>query len=189
AIGGFLLRKLTKTHVQQFLNALGEKKSRLDKTKRLSPSTVKYIRGILNGALEQAVESRLISHNPVERTKTAKREPRKIDPVTPEAALALLDAVRGSRLGALFVVYLYMGLRCSEAIGLRWTDVSFEARTLRIDGQLKRVAGELVFVSKPKTASSRRTLSIPEPALVALREWRTSQLEERMLLGRDWEDN
>src|SRR5262249_38653407 len=50
-------------------------------------------------------------------------------------------------------------------------------------------AGELVFVSKPKTASSRRTLSIPEPALVALREWRTSQLEERMLLGRDWEDN
>jgi integrase len=49
-----------------------------------------------------------------------------------------------------------------EALGLRWSDVDLDARTLRVNRQLQRIreGGRLVF-SESKNAS-RRTLELPQ---------------------------
>ena len=57
------------------------------------------------------------------------------------------DAARGSKFEALYVLSLTTGLRMGEALGLRWSDIDFHAKTLRVSRQLQRVrdGGGLVF--------------------------------------------
>jgi len=71
-----------------------------------------------------------------------------------------------------------------EALGLRWSDIEFDAKTLRVNRQLQRMrrdgekSGTLVF-SDPKNAS-RRTIDLPQRAIEALRSHRKRQLEEQL---------
>ena len=90
-----------------------------------------------------------------------------------------LDAARGQKYEALYVLSLTCGLRMGESLGLKWSDINLEAGTLRVNRQLQRIrqGGGLVF-SEPKNAS-RRTIELPQRALEALISHRKRQLEER----------
>jgi len=101
-------------------------------------------------------------------------------------ATGLLEAVRGDRLEALFTVALALGLRQGEALGLRWPDIDLEAGTLSVQRSLQRVNGEWLS-PEPKTTRSRRTVPLPGPVTVALREHRARQLVERLRLGAAWQ--
>jgi integrase len=88
----------------------------------------------------------------------------------------------------LYVLSLTVGLRMGEALGLRWSDIDFDAKTLRVSRQLQRVrdGGGLVF-AEPKNAS-RRTVDLPQRAVEALRSHRKRQMEERLRAGSEWQD-
>ena len=94
--------------------------------------------------------------------------------------------MKGDRLEAVFQVGLALGLRQGEALGLTWTDIDLDAGTLSVRQTLQRVRGEWTF-SEPKTTKSRRTIPLPEPVALALREHRGRQLEERLRAGPAWE--
>ena len=96
--------------------------------------------------------------------------------------LALLGAIRGDRLEALFGVALALGLRQSEALGLRWSDVDLEEGSLSIQRIIQRVNSEYRFFD-PKTPRSRRTLARPGPIITTLRSHHSRQLEERLWMG------
>ena len=81
---------------------------------------------------------------------------------------------------------LACGLRQSETLGLRWSDVDVDAGTLSIQRTLQRVNGVFTFFP-PKTARSRRTIAMPAPVAAALRQHMKRQLEERLLMGEAWE--
>jgi integrase len=108
-----------------------------------------------------------------------------IQPITPEQARQFLEAIKGNRLEALFTVALSLGLRRGEALGLRWQDIDFEKRTLRVHQSLARINKKLVL-SEPKTKSSRRILDLPATLAARLKEHRTRQLEDRMAVGTRW---
>jgi integrase len=188
ALGHTRLGKLAGQHVQRFLNQLAEKESATVKGQKLSPRTVAYNRTVLRMALTVAVEWRLIQNNPAAiRVRLAKVERRKVEPMSVEERQALIKAVEGDRLSALFSVLLFVGLRKGEALGLHWQDIDFEGRKLRVRLQLQRINKALVL-TVPKTEKSQRELTIDERALAALREHRTRQLEERMAAGSVWQD-
>ena len=65
-------------------------------------------------------------------------------------------------------------------MGMRWSDVDLDAKTLRVSRQLQRVrdGGGLVF-SEPKNAS-RRTVDLPQRTVEALRSHRKKQAEEEV---------
>ena len=104
-------------------------------------------------------------------------------PLTPDAARRILEAVKGDRLEALFTVALALGLRQSETLGLRWSDVNVDAGTMSIQRTLQRVNRAFTFFP-PKTTRSRRTIAMPSPVAAALHQYMKRQLEERMLLGK-----
>ncbi len=95
--------------------------------------------------------------------------------------------MRGLRLLGLCPEHDPRRLRRGEALGLRWTDVDLDTSTLKVRTSLQRVDGRLQLV-EPKTARSRRTIALPQSAIIALRHHRVRQLQERLLAGQRWHD-
>ena len=129
-------------------------------------------------ALGKAVELHLTPRNPAASARPPEIRQEEITPLDAEQARALLEAAKGDRFECLYVLSLTCGIRMGEALGLKWSDVDFEAGTIRVHCQLQRMrnCGGLVF-SEPKNAS-RRTVDLPQRAVEALRRHRERQAEE-----------
>lgn len=154
----------------------------------LSPRRVAYIRAVLRRALGQALKWNLVSRNVATLVDPPRQVRHEISPLSPDECQRLLVEVRGDRLEALFVVALATGARQGELIGLRWSDLDLDAGTLTVRrARAMQADGSLGF-SEPKSEKSRRTISLPAIALVALRAHRLRQLEERLGLGPNWRD-
>lgn len=180
ALGGVPLAKLTPQRLQAFFNAkLGA---------GLSPRSVHHLRAILCAALADALKWGLVARNAASLVEPPRVRQEEVRPLSPLEAQALLDAVRGDRLEALYSVALALGLRQGEALGLRWEDVDLDAAVLSVRRSLQRIDGTFQFV-EPKTARSRRTLALPDVAVTALRAHRTRQLEERLAAGPLWHEH
>jgi len=78
----------------------------------------------------------------------------------------LLAAAKSHRLGAMIVLAIVTGMRQGELFALRWTDVELPRRTLSVVRSTQEVSGEITFV-EPKTASSRRRITVPRIAVDA----------------------
>jgi integrase len=179
ALGKKALVKLSPQDAQRFLN---------DKLKSgLSARTVRHINDTLRCALNVALRWGLVSRNVATLVGPPRIQRKEIRSFTPEEAKTFLETIKGDRLEALFSVALSLGLRQGEALGLRWQDVDFDARTLRVNYAIQRIEGRLQMV-EPKTERSRRVLPLPETVLSALRTHRSRQLEERLLLGSHWQE-
>ena len=154
--------------------------------KGASPRTVEHCRAVLRNALHHAMRHSLVGRNVAALADAPPVPTREIAPLTPSAARRVLQAVRGDRLEALFTVALASGLRQSETLGLRWSDVNVDAGTLSVQRTLQRVNGAFTFFP-PKTARSRRTIAMPAPVASALLQHMKRQLEERTIMGESWE--
>jgi integrase len=179
AIGRIALERLQPTDVQSLINA---------KTKDgLSPKSVRYVLGTLRTALNQALRWGYISRNPAALVDGPRVERYDFQPFSVEEARRLLATAKGDRLQALYSVALTLGLRQGEALGLRWQDIDFSAGTLTVRKQLQRVDGQFQLV-EPKTARSRRTLALPDVAVLELEDHRDRQRGERAAALDKWKD-
>lgn len=116
---------------------------------------------------------------------------REVKVLSPAEARALLDAARGARNEALYVLALHTGLRQGELLGLKWTDVDMAGETgrLSVRRSLKKVEGGLAFGS-PKNRASRRGVPLNRTAAAALVDHRRRQNEERLRApGEAWGDH
>jgi integrase len=87
-----------------------------------------------------------------------------------------------------FTVTVALGLRQGEILGLSWRDIDFETGVLNVRHALQRVNGKLIKV-EPKSASSRRPITLPAVAISVLCAHRMQQEQERQLSGSDWQDS
>ena len=74
------------------------------------------------------------------------------------------------------------GARRGELAALTWADIDFDAATIRIEKSLEQTVGRLA-VKSTKTRAGCRTISLPEFAVLALRDHRRKILELRLVLG------
>jgi integrase len=174
SLGRVKLKALTPVHVRTFY------REKLDGG--LSSATVRKMHGVLQKALDQAVSDGLIPRNAAKGIRLPQGKKKEIRPLSPDEARALLDAARGDRLEALYVLAVSTGLREGELLALRWEDVDLEAAVLRVSRTLTRNGGK-VSVGPPKTKNSRRTVGLTDGAVEALGEHLTQQLEEMESVG------
>lgn len=106
----------------------------------LLPATVRTNLGVLRAVLNAAVEADLIGRSPVRGIRLAKPVPPDRPMLTPEELLRLADAI-GPRYRGLVLVGGTLGLRWSEAIGLRVADVNFLGRSITGDPDDRRGRG------------------------------------------------
>lgn len=97
----------------------------------------------------------------------------------------MLSAAHGNRLEAIYVVAIHTGLRRSELLGLKWTDVDLDAGFLSV----QRSLGTDGTFNPPKRNKSRCTVKLTGQAAEALNSQRARQNEERLRLGSLWEDH
>jgi integrase len=161
-IGKKKLARLTVRDVRLMVDAMraDEKNARL----------VQYVHATLRSALEHACREELILRNVARLVRIETPTPlNPREPLMVQEARKLLATVNGHRLEALWVILLMLGLRRSEACALRWDDIDFAARTLRIARSVQRVDGRLQEMST-KTRRSNRTVPLPPRCLHALAE-------------------
>ncbi|HSH61053.1 MAG TPA: site-specific integrase [Acidimicrobiales bacterium] len=89
------------------------------------------------------------------------------------------------RLGALWSLMVSTGLRRGEALGLRWEDVDLHADRLSV----VQTASNRAYLSEPKTATGRRSVSLHPEVVLALARHRLRQDEERHLVGSAWQES
>lgn len=142
-------------------------------TTKVAPSTVRTNVGVIRAVFNGAVETDLISRSPLRAVRLAKGVPRDRPVLTPDQLLQLADAI-GPSFRALVLVAGTLGLRWSEAVGLRVTDVNFVDSTITVTQTLAEVGGRLE-VAPAKSRSSLRTLSVPSFLLEELADHLAAQ--------------
>lgn len=174
AIGRVRLKGLTPAHVRSL------KREKLDEG--LSPRTVQYILQTLSKALQQAMWDGLIPRNVADAVTAPRPDAEEIVPLDREQVRALLEAARGERLEALFILALATGMRRSELLGLKWRDLDVSDKRLSV----RRTYGVDGY-GEPKSKKSKRSIKIGPATMAALSAHRQRQNEERLAFS-DWQD-
>jgi integrase len=134
---------------------------------------------------------------------------KEIDPLTREEARAILDTTGRRRNCARWSVALALGLRQGEALGLLWSDIDLDRRSLTIRQALQRQparhgcnsscgrkrtadcpqrqGGGRTLV-EPKSRNSRRTIALPPQLTDALRRHKAAQKTDQLRAGTEWID-
>ena len=156
-----------------------------DLHQKLAPRTIKHIHRVLHRAFGHATKWGLLKRNIVTLLDTPKV------PMTEAAALQLAEIPallaglkeKGRTLYPITVVALGTGMRRGELCALRWQDLDLDGATLRVERSLEQTRrGGLRFKS-PKSARSRRTISLSTVVVAELRTHWHAQQEHRLALG------
>lgn len=117
------LRDVKPIHIQLFVTSLsGFSKSLQEKCIR-----------IVKAVFRSAVDNGLIPRSPVSSEVRATAEgPAEEEPLTDEQAVALLNAVDGTRAYMFCLLALSCGMRRGEILGLMWDDIDFEENVIRV---------------------------------------------------------
>lgn len=182
-IGNTPLVKLTPFQLNEMYAVLSEK--------GFSSTTVRYAHRTVKQALEQAVKLDILARNVAQLASPPRAEKHEMIFLSREEAKRLLDAAKGTRLEAMWVLALSTGMRLGELLALQWSGVNFKQGLVSITKTLQRRPtrhGGLT-PKKAKTVSSRRTIPITPEAVVALKQHKSRQAQERLKAGPIWVDN
>lgn len=181
-IGGIKLADLTAEDIDRLLLHRGKT--------GISPNTVASIRTMLRKALNDAEKRGYIDRNPVRYTEPPRLVPFEPKPLTETEIPRFLDAIKGDRLEAFFVLAMTLGLREGELFGLQWGDIDFDARELVVRRQIQREPDEdgkrtPIFL-QTKSHRSRRPLPLPGNVRDALAVHRATQELDRVIADDRW---
>lgn len=186
-LGAKRLRALSPEDIEGLLRQLAET--------GMARNSVMRVRSVAVMTLKHAQRRDLVARNSAELAEmpAGARAPEEGRSLTVEQAARLLAVAEGDPLGPLVVSGLMLGLRPCELCGLRWCDVDLEGRVLHVRQSRKRERGpdgrEVLRFGEPKTAKSRRSLTMPAPVVVALQRQRALQARERLVVGAAWQDH
>ncbi|MGH8985359.1 MAG: tyrosine-type recombinase/integrase [Acidimicrobiia bacterium] len=189
ALGSERLQSITPARLNRFYAELLEE-GRKNGPGGLAPKTVRYVHGILRKALADAVRWNRVQRNAADLADPPKVSAagREMQTWNAEELRTFLEHIAAERLYAAFLLAATAGMRRGELLGLRWRDVDLDAARLSVRQSIVSVAYD-VKLSPPKTPRSRRSIALDQRTVAALRAWRKVQLEDRMLLGDDYESS
>lgn len=153
-------------------------------------STIYQARIALFNLLEFARENDIILTNPCKKSvKSNIGQPSdKKEALTVEVQKAFLNAITGCSYEYQFRFALQTGLRTGELIGLRWSDIDFENRTLTVSRSMeyRYQVGEW-RIGPPKSQSGYRTVPLTDEAIRILRLQREKN-KELSVIPIEWAD-
>ena len=127
-------------------------------------NTVIHYHAVLHQALAYAVKNDYILSNPADRVKRPKKNKHISSFYTKEEILTLLDIAKDDPIYIPIVLSTYYGFRRSETLGMRWSAIDFENKTITVNHKVTELTenGKTIVYAedKLKTKSSYRTLPL-----------------------------
>jgi integrase len=171
-MGGLKLEKVNALHVESFYADMARD--------GVGATTIRHAANVLGVAFSHACNLKLIPFNPAAAIKKPKAPKRHMLFLTPEQVKILLEAAKGRPCYPLVVLALATGCRQGELLALTWEDIDLANGTLTVRRSLAQT-DEGFQVKEPKTAASRRTISLPGFAVSMLTEHKAAALRAGLL--------
>lgn len=188
-LGNIKLKDLRPDHLQVFYNQKLEN-GRSDKSKGLSPRTIKYLHTLVSSALNQAVKNRIVVSNVAKAAVIPKQIKPEIVPFT-KCELERLISTSKKTNDLMYTALLVdgtTGLRRGELLGLQWKDIDLVTGMISVKRTLARINAEdnksgvqykLIF-QEPKSKKSIRTIPLLPEVVMELKKYRLEQKEKRL---------
>ncbi len=172
--GNALLTDIRPIDVQAFYNLCAQK---------YSLSTNKKIRLCLNSIFETAITNDLCYKNPARGLSVQSDLPKKEKHIfTQEEADQVLAFAQQHPKGLSIVLLLSLGLRRSELLGLMWSDIDLQNRTIQIQRAVTPVHNRST-IGPPKTPTSVRLLPLSEELCDYLRPMAAASSPSCFVIG------
>ncbi len=172
------LQDIKPKHIQGFYQYLLEE--------GLSGNTVKHYHANIRKALQYAMRTDIIPSNPADKVELPKIQKYNPSFYTSDEVKGLLSEVVGTKLEIPVMIDCFYGFRRSEVIGLKWSAIDFEKKTITINHTITQSNGKLIIRDKTKNNSSRRSLPLEPIVETFLLELKEKQEENKKLCGNSY---
>ena len=159
-----------------------------EKKKELSGNSLVKHHVIIRGALNEAVRMDLIKYNPADKVTLPRKTKFVGAAYSQEESSRLLKIVRGEAIEPAVILGLFYGLRRSEAVGLRWKDIDFDSKTMRIQNTVVKTK-TLIEHEETKSKASKRLLALVPSTIPYLEQLKMQQDAHKKRLGDAYHDS
>ena len=200
AVGAHRLERLTPEHLEALYRRMVDGGAR--------PATAHQVHRTVRAALSEAVRRGHVARNVAQLARAPRIVPEPVEPLSVAEVQQLLTTAREVRNGARWALALALGLRQGEALGLRWSDVDLETRSLRIrstrlrpsyehgcGGMCGKTPGRCPerlqrndLIGPTKSLAGYRVIGLPAALVTLLEQHRVAQASERHRAGERWVD-
>ncbi|PPD57360.1 tyrosine-type recombinase/integrase [Dehalogenimonas etheniformans] len=167
ALGSIKLKQLHPQSIQAYYGKACES---------LSARTVHHHHRVLFQSLKYAVRQGYLGRNPAELVDPPAPRKKTMRTLTPGEVEVLLESAQSSHYYPVIYMALSSGLRQAELLGLRWRDLDLDFLSISVNQVLYKRRGVCLF-KEPKTAHSRRRVSMTPKLAIFLRGYRAQREE------------
>ena len=164
-IGDMKMSEVKPLHCQMILSKMADKD--------YYQGTIKHTRIVLYGMFECAKENDIIISNPIKRSmKIEIGKPSKTrEALSIEDQKKLFNALIGHKYEYQYKLVTILGLRVGELIGIKYEDISFDKKYLKIQRTMRYSYSEQKWQSgPPKSKAGYRTIPLTDTAIDILKK-------------------
>lgn len=182
-IGNMQLKDIRGIHIQQLVNELSKE--------GFSYGTLNNLKALLNDMFKRAIGNGFIIINPCEAIVLPKKEKYEQRFLTSQEQTMFLESAKGYAHYEIFLVNLTCGCRIGELLGLKWSDIDFENKTIHIQRTLHyaRLNDKEIchfFFTTPKTEMSNRVIPMLPETENILKRVKRKQLKNMLIYSSKW---
>lgn len=137
------------------------------KNSDLSKNTIRKHHDLLNNICKHAIRENKILINPVTNATVPKIKKDEPEVYSFEEMKVLLEKAKGHRIEIIIVLAAYLGLRRGEICGLKWSNIDYSKKDVRITETAVQVGSNIV-IKEPKTNRSKRTIQLADDLIKKL---------------------
>ncbi len=172
------LKELHPLHIQEFYNSMS--------ADGLSTSTVLRYHAIIRKSLDYAFKMDMIVSNPADKVEKPKPEQFIVSFYNDNELKILFEKSKNDPLELVIFLTAFYGLRRSEVLGLKWSAIDFEKKTITIRHKIIQVQNKIIGKNKTKNRTSYRTLPLVDDVTCILLQFKDKQLQNQKICGKSY---
>ncbi len=154
----------------------------------LSAKTIRNVHDIIHKSLDSAIKAGIIRENVASNCTLPKVIKKEVSPLDEDMQREFIKAIENHRYKNLYLIYLFCGLRESEAIGLTWNCISFKDNTMKVYRQWQRTPGKWSeFKFEPLKNNKTRTITLSPFVVSVLKDQLKQQRINKLAAGDVWQ--
>jgi integrase len=143
----------------------------------LSARTIEYTNAVLESAFRQAVRWRMLGEDPSGGVDLPRVKRKEMDALSVEECRRFLSVAKESEWYPLFALALTTGMRPSEYLALKWSDIDWQRGAASVSRTIQ-VSGSAWAFDDTKRKRSRRVVKLQSFVLAAIHALREKQRAE-----------